>query len=88
MPRLEAMVKLALPPDERESIAFTLNKLIEHLAPLAAFDAGDTEPLVFLSNAPAAMREDVPARVCGREALLDAAPETMDGYYKIPLIGN
>ena len=82
--KYEAMVKLDLPPDEREWVSVRAAELLESFRALDNVDVSGIEPLVTVLELRNAMREDVAVKLMSRDELLSNAPEQHDGCFEVP----
>jgi aspartyl-tRNA(Asn)/glutamyl-tRNA(Gln) amidotransferase subunit C len=80
------LARLALTEDERERFTRQLADILHHFAMLQSVNTERVEPTADV-NAPAnVVRDDVPGRCLSRDAVLAAAPESEDGYLKVPAV--
>ena len=79
----EPMVKLNLSEDERVIIKGRAEKLF---LSFEALDAAvtDAEPMVTVLGLRNVMRNDITEQTVSREELLENAPESYDGYFRVP----
>ncbi|MCL1879527.1 MAG: Asp-tRNA(Asn)/Glu-tRNA(Gln) amidotransferase subunit GatC [Actinomycetia bacterium] len=79
--------RIALDGDELRAMCRDLNQIIESLRPITEYDlagvAPTFHPIAGLSNV---MRDDQPLPGLERQAVLDNAPESLDGQFRIPPI--
>ena len=78
------LARLALSDEERDRYTKQLADLLAHFAMLQTLDTEAVEPtsdVVALANV---VRDDVPGPCLSRDAVLAAAPEAEDGYFKVP----
>ena len=82
--KYEAMVKLALPEDERQWITEQADKLLEGFSALESVGTEGVEPLVTVLDMESILREDAAKKVITRGELLSNAPEQYNGYFQVP----
>jgi aspartyl-tRNA(Asn)/glutamyl-tRNA(Gln) amidotransferase subunit C len=91
--RIAQLARIALPADQRPHAHHALNNMLHIIEQLAAVDMTDVEPLahpLFMHNAVALpMREDCvtdPPSDAARQALMQNAPQTWDGFFLVPKV--
>ena len=83
--QLTALARLELAPDEQDQLQTQLTRILEHFAALtsSAPPAGD---VAAVAGPVPPLRADLPQASWPRERLLELAPETDAGCYRVPRI--
>ena len=85
--RLEVLARMELTPDERETLAEQLTRIVEYVEQLQDIDTENVEPttaVVHQEKAP--LRPDEPRPGLERDVVLSEAPDRDDGYFRVPKI--
>ncbi len=80
------LARLELSEEEIERYTWELNRVLEHIEKLKELDVEGVEPtshVVPLSNV---FRPDEPGEPMPREEVLMNAPDTVDGYFRVPRV--
>ena len=80
------LARLALSPDEIERTTVQLGAMLDHFADIDELDLADVAPMTQpfpLSNV---LREDVVTPGLDRDEVLAAAPDAVDGRFRVPPI--
>lgn len=80
------LARLELSPDERERLVHELAAILEHLAKLNELSTDGVEPTSHVIPMTNVLRDDIVETSLPREAVLAAAPEHDDGFFKVPPI--
>lgn len=80
----EDMMMLDLADDERSELSARLDALEDSFSALGQIDADGTEPLVTVLELSNILRDDVSGQIISREELLENAPASHDGYFRVP----
>lgn len=80
------LARLALTDEERDRFTRQLAALLDHFAALQQLDTEGVEPTSQVAEAAGAIREDVPRPGLAREAILAGAPQSQDGFFKVPAV--
>ena len=81
---LARLARLDLTPGERETMQTDLNAILGYFEQLSAVDTTGVEEMqrpVALVNV---LRDDEPGEVLGRSVVEALAPETQDGFVRVP----
>jgi aspartyl-tRNA(Asn)/glutamyl-tRNA(Gln) amidotransferase subunit C len=82
------LARLELTPDEVERATEQLGDMLEHFADIDALDLDDVAPMTQPYPLVNVMREDVVEPGLDRAEVLDAAPQTEDGRFRVPPTGG
>lgn len=80
------LARLQLSPAEEERLTGELNRILHYMEKLNELDTSGVEPTSHVLPVERSFRDDVVVPFAAREALLAAAPERQDGYFKVPRI--
>lgn len=80
------LARLALTDEEKQLYADQLARIIENFNQLKEVDTSGVEPLAQPLPITNVMRDDEIVQPPGREVLLKSAPETENGYFRVPKI--
>lgn len=76
--------RLRLTPEEEQAMAAKLERMKDLFLTLEAVDVEGVEPLVYGMEGTAVLRSDEVQPSMPREDVLRNAPETEDGFFKVP----
>lgn len=82
------LARLALTQEEKELFARQLSQILEHFKQLEAIDTSGVEPMCHALPVVNEFREDIVERLYSRDELMANAPETENGFFKVPKIGD
>lgn len=80
------LAKLKLNDEELKTVTPQLEQIINLFDTLASVDTQDVQPTYSVTDQVNVMREDIAADSYQRNELLANAPETDDGYIRVPAI--
>jgi aspartyl-tRNA(Asn)/glutamyl-tRNA(Gln) amidotransferase subunit C len=80
------LARLELSEEERAQFAQQLGRILEYCAKLNELDTTDVEPTSHVIAMTNVFRDDASGTPLPREAVLAAAPEHEDGFFKVPPI--
>ena len=80
----ESMVMLDLPEPERTRLSERFEEIVNGFSVFDTIDVSGTEPLVSVLNLHNILREDISSKLLSIDELLENAPESYDGYYRVP----
>ena len=80
----EKMAMLDLSESERAVLKERFEEISGGFAALDAYDTDGVEPLVSVLDLNNVLREDVSTEFMPREEVLANAPESFDGYFRVP----
>ena len=83
---LEALAKIEIPRESIGKIASQLERIISYIEKLQEVDTADIEPTRLMKTEKQALRKDAVTHGLSRDEALEAAPDTMDGFFRVPLI--
>jgi aspartyl-tRNA(Asn)/glutamyl-tRNA(Gln) amidotransferase subunit C len=83
-----SLARLALSAEEKQLYAEQLGKIIDYFDQLKAVDTAGVEPMAHALDLVNVTRADQVVTPPGRQALIAGAPETENGYFKVPRIGE
>lgn len=78
------LARLRLSDDEVERMAGELSGILEHVDRIAALDLDDVPPTSHVVDLENVLRPDEPRPSWPRETMLEAAPDTEDGAFRVP----
>ncbi|HET8640131.1 MAG TPA: Asp-tRNA(Asn)/Glu-tRNA(Gln) amidotransferase subunit GatC [Solirubrobacterales bacterium] len=76
--------RLRLSEDEVAKMAGELSSILEHVDRIAELDLGDVQPTSHVVELENVLRPDEPRPSWPRERVLEPAPETADGAFRVP----
>ncbi|GAF36450.1 Asp-tRNA(Asn)/Glu-tRNA(Gln) amidotransferase subunit GatC [Lentilactobacillus farraginis] len=80
------LAKLKIDDDQLPYFTTQLDKIIGLFETLSEVDTDGVEPTSSVTDQVNVMREDIADNWHQRQALLDNAPDTQDGYIRVPTI--
>lgn len=80
------LARLRFAAEEEERLTGELNRILEYMEKLNELDTEGVEPTSHVVPITNAFRADEVESFTGIEALLEAAPEKKEGYFKVPKI--
>lgn len=86
---LEKMARLArleMAADEKASIRNGMEQILGWMAKLGELPLDDVEPLIHMSAEVNAFRTDEPGPAMNADAALQNAPESRDGFFRVPRV--
>lgn len=84
--RLESLNQLALADAEVEDVLAFFGERAEELAALEKIDTASTERMVHVIPILTVVREDVASQPYTREELQRGAPDSDEGYWRVPRV--
>jgi aspartyl-tRNA(Asn)/glutamyl-tRNA(Gln) amidotransferase subunit C len=84
--KVARLARLGLTDDELANATIQLGDMLEHFADIDELHLDDVEPMTQPYPLANVFRDDVPAPVLPRDEVLAAAPEAVDGRFKVPPI--
>jgi aspartyl-tRNA(Asn)/glutamyl-tRNA(Gln) amidotransferase subunit C len=86
--RLEKLANLQLSEPERERLSGDLGKIVDMVNQLQEVNTDGVEPLVYLSDRGAVMRDDVAEHQLPVAAALSNAPQQDGTYFLVPKVSK
>jgi aspartyl-tRNA(Asn)/glutamyl-tRNA(Gln) amidotransferase subunit C len=80
------LARLEFSPDEEERLGRELNRILEYMKKLDELDTEGVEPTAHVVPVAGVLRPDEAEVFGGVEELLALAPQTDQGYYRVPRI--
>jgi aspartyl-tRNA(Asn)/glutamyl-tRNA(Gln) amidotransferase subunit C len=80
------LARLALSPDEIERTTVQLGAMLDHFADIDELDLADVAPMTQPFPLTNVLREDVVTPGLDRDEVLAAAPDAVDGRFRVPPI--
>jgi len=80
------LARLELSSEERQRFTEQLASILDYCATLNQLDTEHVEPTAHVLAMTNVFRDDTPGASLAREAVLAAAPEHEDGFFKVPPI--
>ena len=84
--KVATLARLALTPEEEEKFAGQLTSILDYVELLNELDVADVPPTTRAIEVVNVTRPDVKQVYENREALLDAAPDRDEDFFKVPKI--
>jgi aspartyl-tRNA(Asn)/glutamyl-tRNA(Gln) amidotransferase subunit C len=84
--KVATLARLALSDDELRQAAHHLGDMLDHFADIDALDLDGVEPMTHPTPITNVMREDVEMDCLDRDEVLAAAPDPVDGRFRVPPI--
>ena len=81
------LARLELDETEVERMSNELSKVLEHVERIRELDLDGVAPTSHVVDVTSVLRPDVPVPCLDREAILQAAPEPVDGGFGVPSPG-
>ncbi|GKT03137.1 Asp-tRNA(Asn)/Glu-tRNA(Gln) amidotransferase subunit GatC [Furfurilactobacillus sp. WILCCON 0119] len=81
-----ALAKLSLTDEQAAKFTNQLDEIITMIDGLNEVDTDDVQPTTNMVDAAAILRDDVAVNAHQKDALLNEAPDTADGYIRVPAI--
>jgi aspartyl-tRNA(Asn)/glutamyl-tRNA(Gln) amidotransferase subunit C len=78
------LARLRLDEAEVEKMSSELSGILEHVDRIAELDLEDTEPTSHVVDLENVLRPDEPRPSWPRERMLELAPDTSDGAFRVP----
>ena len=82
--RVARLARLELSDEEREQFARQLGDILEYCTTLNRLDTEGVEPTSHVLTLTNVFRDDVPGEPLSRDAVLAAAPDHENGFFKVP----
>ena len=80
------LARLDLSEEMAEKMAGQLNQVLDLIAKLNELDTTGVEPLSHPGALASVLRDDVPAGSLPRERALQNAPDSADGFFRVPRV--
>lgn len=80
------LAKLDIPEERKQHVALKISSLLEYMRQLQELDITGIEPTTLVLPLTNVFREDKTTPCLPREEALSLAPESEDGYFKVPSI--
>ena len=80
------LARLALTPDEIERMTVQLGDMLDHFADIERLDLVDTAPMTQPYPLTNVLRDDVVEPCLDHDEVLAAAPDAVDGRFRVPPI--
>ncbi|GAB6093597.1 Asp-tRNA(Asn)/Glu-tRNA(Gln) amidotransferase subunit GatC [Furfurilactobacillus curtus] len=80
------LAKLSLTDEQAQKFTSQLDEIIEMIEGLNEVNTDEVAPTTNMADATAILREDVAVNAHQKAALLAEAPDTEDGFIKVPAI--
>jgi aspartyl-tRNA(Asn)/glutamyl-tRNA(Gln) amidotransferase subunit C len=82
------LARLALSEDEKKLFAEQLGRIIDNFNQLSEVDTTGVEPMSHALPIVNVLREDEVKESLGRDKLMANGPETENGFFRVPRIGE
>jgi aspartyl-tRNA(Asn)/glutamyl-tRNA(Gln) amidotransferase subunit C len=84
---LESLARIELTEGEREKLAEQLGRIVAFVETLQSVDTSGVEVTRLVTHSDDEhLREDQSATGLDREAVLDQAPDAVDGFFRVPRV--
>lgn len=84
---IAGLARLHVPDEDTPQVTEQLQKIVAFVAQLDAVDTDGVVPMAHpLGDVTAALRPDTPVAVEQRERYQNDAPDTADGFYRVPKV--
>ena len=80
------LARLNLSPEEMERFTIQLDSILAYIDKLNELDTSNVEPISHVIDVCNAFRDDMVGPSFSREAALENAPDTEQGFFKVPRI--
>lgn len=80
------LARLQLSPEETQSLAKDLNKILDYMATLEELDTSDVEPLEHVIDMEYRLRDDVAKDPLPHGDALKNAPDADTDYFRVPRV--
>jgi len=84
--RIAHLARLEFSQEEKEEIVNDLNKILGLVDKLSEVDTEDVEPLIYMLEEKARLREDVMKQETSQEEALKNAPDKDSDYIRVPKV--
>lgn len=84
--KIALLSRLEFSPEDMEKMRDSMNSILTYMEELNQYDTSDVKPTVHAVEQYNVMREDEPLRSFTNEEALMNAPDSEDGYFKVPKI--
>jgi aspartyl-tRNA(Asn)/glutamyl-tRNA(Gln) amidotransferase subunit C len=81
---LAHLSRLSLNEDQNSEMCNELNKMLDFVEVLSELDTDTVEPLIFLNESEAELREDQVILINSRAEILSNAPKHNDSFFMLP----
>ena len=81
------LARLELTDEEVERFSGELSKVLDHIEKIGELDLADVEPTSHVVEIENVLRADEPRPSWSREKVLEAAPDTAQGGFRVPSPG-
>jgi aspartyl-tRNA(Asn)/glutamyl-tRNA(Gln) amidotransferase subunit C len=82
------LARLELSDAEVERMASELSHVLDHIEKIRELDLDDVPPTSHVVDEPAPLRSDEPRHSLERDAVLESAPEPVEGGFGVPSPGQ
>jgi aspartyl-tRNA(Asn)/glutamyl-tRNA(Gln) amidotransferase subunit C len=80
------LARLNLSAEDMERFTLQLNSILSYMDKLNELDTSNVEPMSHVTDVYNAFRDDVVGESFAREVALENAPDTEQGFFKVPRI--
>lgn len=82
--KVARLARIGLNPDELKLFSGQLEAIIEFIDKLKEVDVSSVKPTSHVLDIHNVLRQDIPKSSLPKEAVLNNAPESLKGYFKVP----
>ncbi len=83
---IAALGKLEFSEEEKSDMVKTLGGMLDYISILDNVDTGSIEPILHISPLKNVLRDDVAEPSLNRERVLENAPDTAKGCFRVPRV--
>jgi aspartyl-tRNA(Asn)/glutamyl-tRNA(Gln) amidotransferase subunit C len=84
--QLAKLARLRLDARQVERLADDFEQILDYVSKLDELDVSEVEPTTHAVPLEVALRDDVAELPFERDEILDAAPDTEDGHFRVPRV--
>ena len=84
--KLAHLARLEFHEDQTETLVRDMSRIVDWIDKLEEVNTDNVEPLISMSHEVNRWREDIPGQHLSREEAIRKAPESKDGFFKVPRV--
>jgi aspartyl-tRNA(Asn)/glutamyl-tRNA(Gln) amidotransferase subunit C len=84
--RLAELARLEFNDEEKKEIQGDLNRILKLIDKMSEVDTDGVEPLIYMNDEPASLREDIVKQEITQEEALKNAPDKDSDYIRVPKV--
>ena len=86
--KIAHLARLEFSDEEKEEMMKDMTRIVDWVEKLEELDTGNVEPLTSMSHEMNVLRKDEPTGHLSRETALQNAPQSENGFFKVPKVIN